>query len=120
LEPNTNKFTKTAIVYKGASNYKLQSKLGEGAVGEVFRVVHKQTQELYALKRVSKISATMVSTYYFFIMRHQILNFQLKSLRICPLLSKIFVFFSECSPFLDLLERASKRNKQREIGPYQA
>jgi serine/threonine protein kinase len=61
LEPNTNKFTKTAIVYKGASNYKLQSKLGEGAVGEVFRVVHKQTQELYALKRVSKISATMVS-----------------------------------------------------------
>jgi len=59
LQPNTNKFTKTAIVYKGASNYKLQSKLGEGAVGEVFRVVHKQTQELYALKRVSKISATM-------------------------------------------------------------
>jgi serine/threonine protein kinase len=65
LEPNTNKFTKTAIVYKGASNYKLQSKLGEGAVGEVFRVVHKQTQELYALKRVSKISATMVSSYLF-------------------------------------------------------
>ena len=38
-----NKFTKAAVVYKGASNYKQQAKLGEGAVGEVFRVVHKQT-----------------------------------------------------------------------------
>lgn len=63
LQPNSEKITKTAIVYKGASNYKLHTKLGEGAVGEVFRVVHKQTQELYALKRVSKISATMVSIF---------------------------------------------------------
>lgn len=52
--------------YKGAANYKLHSKLGEGAVGEVFRVAHKQTQELYALKRVSKITATMVSEHCFY------------------------------------------------------
>jgi hypothetical protein len=27
--------------YKGANNYKLQCKIGEGAVGEVYRAVHK-------------------------------------------------------------------------------
>lgn len=52
---------KAVISYQGAANYKVQVKLGEGAVGEVYRVMHKQTKELYALKRVSKISATMVS-----------------------------------------------------------
>ena len=47
--------------YKGAANFKVRVRIGEGAVGEVYQVVHKQTQELYALKRVSKIQASMVS-----------------------------------------------------------
>ena len=35
--------------------------MGEGAVGEVYQVVHKKTLELFALKRVNKITAQMVS-----------------------------------------------------------
>ena len=52
-----------ATSYKGAALFKQQIKLGEGAVGEVWRVMHKQTNELYALKQVSKISANMVSNH---------------------------------------------------------
>jgi|TARA_B110001469_G_C9369495_1_gene192743 serine/threonine protein kinase len=100
LEPNTNKFTKTAIVYKGASNYKLQSKLGEGAVGEVFRVVHKQTQELYALKRVSKISATMVSDLFYCVSHFKFL-FKMDS----TILLKIFGELSKYLPFLPLIRK---------------
>ena len=42
------------VNYKGASNYSFKAKIGEGAVGKVFQVFHKQTQELFALKRISK------------------------------------------------------------------
>jgi len=48
-------------VYKGILNYKLKNKVGEGAVGEVYLVVHKKTQEIFALKRVNKIQADAVS-----------------------------------------------------------
>lgn len=51
----------TPILYKGAANFKLYSKMGEGAVGEVFHVAHKRTCEIFALKRVNKIQAEMVS-----------------------------------------------------------
>jgi hypothetical protein len=32
---------KRPVNYKGAANYKLQCKIGEGAVGEVYRAIHK-------------------------------------------------------------------------------
>jgi serine/threonine protein kinase len=49
------------VSYKGAANFKIRAKIGEGAVGEVYQVIHKQTTEIFALKRVSKIKASMVS-----------------------------------------------------------
>ena len=36
-----NMVKKPAVNYKGAAFYKLQCKIGEGAVGEVYRVYHK-------------------------------------------------------------------------------
>mmetsp|Transcript_42603 Transcript_42603/g.65336 ORF Transcript_42603/g.65336 Transcript_42603/m.65336 type:complete len:216 (-) Transcript_42603:1409-2056(-) len=45
------------VVYKGATNYKFKKKIGEGAVGEVFLVIHKQSQEVFALKRIKKLVA---------------------------------------------------------------
>lgn len=39
---------------QGAENYKFFKKLGEGAVGEVYAVAHKQTKEIFAIKRVNK------------------------------------------------------------------
>ncbi len=47
--------------YKGAANFKIRAKMGVGAVGEVYQVVHKTTSEIFALKRVSKVQATRVS-----------------------------------------------------------
>ena len=35
--------------------------LGEGAVGEVWEVIHKQTQELFAVKKINKHQAKLVS-----------------------------------------------------------
>ena len=52
--------------YSGAAHYKFRKILGEGAVGEVWEVVHKQTQELFAIKRVSKQQAKLVSYSRFF------------------------------------------------------
>ena len=49
------------ISYKGTVNFNIRKELGAGAVGTVHLVVHKQTQELYALKQVSKIQASQVS-----------------------------------------------------------
>ena len=49
------------IQYKGANNYKFKAQIGEGAVGKVFQVIHNQTSELFALKRVSKQQAKLVS-----------------------------------------------------------
>jgi len=49
------------VSYKGAAYFKIRARIGEGAVGEVYQVVHKKTLELFALKRVSKITAQMVS-----------------------------------------------------------
>jgi len=43
------------VSYKGAALFKIRGKMGEGAVGEVYQVVHKKTLELFALKRASKI-----------------------------------------------------------------
>ena len=47
--------------YKGAANFRIRTKMGEGAVGEVYQVVHKSTLEVFALKRCNKNTATMVS-----------------------------------------------------------
>mmetsp|Transcript_42602 Transcript_42602/g.65333 ORF Transcript_42602/g.65333 Transcript_42602/m.65333 type:complete len:122 (-) Transcript_42602:1623-1988(-) len=52
---------KQAPKYQGAANYKFKNKIGEGAVGEVYQVIHKQTSELFALKRVNKHQAELVS-----------------------------------------------------------
>jgi len=62
----SNKSEQLPIVsYNQLSNYKLNSKpIGEGAVGQIFQVIHKTTQELYALKRVSVQKAEMVSASY--------------------------------------------------------
>lgn len=49
------------VSYKGASHYRIRAKMGEGAVGEVYQVIHKQTCEVFALKRVNKMTASMVS-----------------------------------------------------------
>jgi hypothetical protein len=49
------------ISYKGAAHYRIRAKMGEGAVGEVYQVIHKQTCEVFALKRVNKMTASMVS-----------------------------------------------------------
>ena len=48
--------------FKGASNFKIRRKLGDGAVGEVFLVIHNQSKQLYALKRIEKTKAQIVST----------------------------------------------------------
>jgi len=64
VTPNSNSrlsVSPSEVNYKGAANFNIRQKLGEGAVGEVYLVVHKQTQELFALKRVSKIVASQVS-----------------------------------------------------------
>jgi serine/threonine protein kinase len=42
---------------KGASNFKIRRKLDEGAVGEVFLVIHIKTQTLYAMKRMDRAKA---------------------------------------------------------------
>lgn len=49
------------VQYKGAANFRIRAKMGEGAVGEVYQVVHKRTLEIFALKRVNKMTASMVS-----------------------------------------------------------
>ena len=43
--------------FKGASNFKIRRKIEEGAVGEVFLVIHIQTQHLYAMKRMDRLKA---------------------------------------------------------------
>jgi len=45
------------VIYKGAANYKIKAMIGEGAVGKVFQVIHKETSELFALKRINKQQA---------------------------------------------------------------
>jgi serine/threonine protein kinase len=45
------------VQYKGASYYKFKAVIGEGAVGKVFQVIHNQTSELFAIKRVNKQQA---------------------------------------------------------------
>jgi serine/threonine protein kinase len=55
------------VQYQGAANYKFRKILGEGAVGEVWEVIHKETQELYAIKRVNKHQAKLVSLGHIFI-----------------------------------------------------
>ena len=50
------------ISYQGAQNFRFYKKLGEGAVGEVYTAAHKQTNEIFAIKRVSKHLAKIVST----------------------------------------------------------
>jgi p70 ribosomal S6 kinase len=45
------------VQYKGASYYKFKALIGEGAVGKVFQVIHNQTSELFAIKRVNKQQA---------------------------------------------------------------
>ena len=42
--------------------------MGEGAVGEVYQVIHKPTCSVYALKRVSRIQAQQVSLELHFIL----------------------------------------------------
>jgi serine/threonine protein kinase len=60
------------ISYQGAQNFRFFKKLGEGAVGEVYQVAHKQTNEIFAIKRVNKHLAKIVSTtFHNFISRHK-------------------------------------------------
>lgn len=40
--------------YRGAKQYTFKAQIGEGAVGKVFQAIHKETSELYAIKRVNK------------------------------------------------------------------
>ena len=55
--------TNAAKRLKGIKKYKVkQPCLAQGAIGEVFQVIHRDTQGLYALKRVNKYKATMVGT----------------------------------------------------------
>lgn len=58
---DNSKMTAPAVSYKGAANFRIRAKMGEGAVGEVYQVAHKTTCELFALKRVNKIQASRVS-----------------------------------------------------------
>lgn len=60
----TQKFAQppSVISYQGAQNFRFYKKLGEGAVGEVWSVAHKQTTEIFAIKKVSKHLAKIVST----------------------------------------------------------
>ena len=69
----TQKFAQppSVISYQGAQNFRFYKKLGEGAVGEVWSVAHKQTTEIFAIKKVSKHLAKIVSTaFQVFILRH--------------------------------------------------
>ena len=49
------------VNYRGAKQYKFKAQIGEGAVGKVFQVVHQETSELFAIKRVNKQQAEKVS-----------------------------------------------------------
>lgn len=47
---------------KGLKKFKVnQVAFAKGAIGEVFQANHRETQALYALKRVSKTRAALVS-----------------------------------------------------------
>lgn len=41
------------VSYRGGKQYKFKAQIGEGAVGKVFQVIHKDTSELFAIKRVN-------------------------------------------------------------------
>ena len=60
MASNSRNQTET-VNYKGAGNYKFKALIGEGAVGKVFQVIHNVTSELFALKRINKQQAKLVS-----------------------------------------------------------
>lgn len=47
------------VKYQGTSNFKFLKKIGEGSVGEVHLVRHKVSKELFALKKIMKVRATL-------------------------------------------------------------
>jgi serine/threonine protein kinase len=49
------------VNYRGGKQYKFKHQIGEGAVGKVFQVIHLETSELFAIKRINKQQAEKVS-----------------------------------------------------------